>query len=87
MKMTDVIIYGTSMCKWCDKAKELADRYNIKWEFRNVEDLNLYEELKSLQPTFKTVPQIYWNGNYIGGYEKFMFEIENTIGGYGDGKI
>ena len=83
--MASVIIYGTEKCKWCDKAKELAGDYNITWEFRNIILEGFYEEIKALQPSFRTVPQIVWNGKYIGGYEKFAYEIENTIGGYGDG--
>ena len=80
-----VTIYGTSRCNWCEKAKELATQYNLQWEFRNVENEHFYDELKVLRPAIKTVPQIFWNGEYIGGYEKFANEIENTIGGYGDG--
>jgi glutaredoxin len=82
-----ITIYGTSICKWCERAKELATQYSLEWEFRNVEHEHFYEELKELQPSFKTVPQIFWDGRYIGGYEKLGFEIENTMGGYGDGKI
>jgi glutaredoxin len=43
--------------------------------------------MKALSPTSKTIPQIFWNGNYIGGYDAFAIEVENTIGGYGDGKV
>lgn len=82
-----ITIYGTSSCKWCEKAKELADRYSIAWEFRDVEDEWFYNQLKGLQPSFKTVPQIFWDDRYIGGYEKLMLEIENTIGGYGHGSF
>jgi glutaredoxin len=34
----------------------------------------------------KTVPQIFWYGKYIGGYNELALEIENTRN-YGDGNL
>lgn len=80
-------IYGTSNCSYCDKAKALADMFSLKWEFFNLEEsVDLYEELKG-RISFKTVPQIFWHDRHIGGYDDLVVEIENTMGGYGDGKI
>ena len=31
-------------------------------------------------PNIRTVPQIYWNGKYVGGYNDLALEIENTRG-------
>jgi hypothetical protein len=31
-----------------------------------------------LKPDAETVPQIWWHDNYIGGYNEFATEIENT---------
>lgn len=83
-----ITIYGTQTCKWCKAATALAEAHNLKYEYRSV-DLNeqFYIELKALKPDMKTVPQIWWDNRYIGGYSDFAQEIENTIGGYGDGKI
>jgi glutaredoxin len=42
-------------------------------------DIDHYkEQLKSILPDVKTVPQIWWHGKHIGGYEDFASEIENT---------
>jgi glutaredoxin len=81
-------IYGTTACKWCKAAVALAEAQGLRFEYRNM-DLNeqFYIELKSRKPDFKTVPQIWWHGQYIGGYSDFAQEIENTSGGYGDGKV
>jgi glutaredoxin len=82
-----IVIYGTSNCSYCSKAKELAERMQLKYEYRDLLDPSVMEELGSQLPSFKTVPQIFWNDRHIGGYSEFALEIENTIGGYGDGKI
>lgn len=83
-----ITIYGTQTCKWCKAAVALAEAQGLKYEYRSV-DLNeqFYIELKALKPDMKTVPQIWWDNRYIGGYSDFAQEIENTSGGYGDGKI
>lgn len=75
-------IYGTSDCIFCKKAKELAENYNLKYESLDVFEHADY--VKSLTDQ-RTVPQITWDERYIGGYAEFAQEIENTIGGYGDG--
>jgi glutaredoxin len=80
-----VLIYGNQLCTWCKKAKKLAIDYNLKYEWLDTDiDTNL-NELKTKLPDAKTIPQIWWNGKYIGGYEDFVTEIQNTIGGFGDG--
>ena len=80
-----VHIFGTDNCSFCVKAKQLADQYNIKYQYYDAVENK--QQFKELFPNAKTVPQITWNGRYIGGYNAFAEEIENTIGGYGDGKI
>lgn len=82
-----ITIYGKPSCGWCDKAKKLADRYNLKYEYIDVQYTVNLNALKEKLPDVKTVPQIWWHDNYIGGYENFASAVENTIGGYGDGKF
>lgn len=83
-----ITIYGTTACKWCKAAVTLAEALGLQHEYRNM-DMNeqFYLELKTLKPDFKTVPQIWWDNRYVGGYSDFATEIENTAGGFGDGKI
>lgn len=74
------------MCKWCLKAKELAEDYNLKYEWIDLDEDQNLNEFKLNFPDAKTIPQITWYGNYIGGYEELVKEVENT-GSYGQGKI
>lgn len=82
-----IVIYGAPNCGWCTKAKALAENMSLQYEYRDVSDDAFKQELKARKPDCKTIPQIWWNDNYIGGYTEFALEVENTIGGYGDGKI
>lgn len=83
-----VIIYSKNNCEWCTKAKKLAEDMNIDVDYRNVDDnIDFGFELMAAKPNAKTLPQIWWNNRYIGGYTEFAQEAENTIGTYGHGKI
>lgn len=72
------IIYGTSWCPWCDKAKELIEGNYI---FKNIEDLEHLQEYRERFPGKKTVPQIVvitddsvhnYTDEYVGGYEDLV---------------
>lgn len=73
-----ITIYGTETCRWCKAALALAESKDLRAEYRGI-DLNdqFYQELKALKPDVKTVPQIWINDKYIGGYEAFAKELEN----------
>jgi glutaredoxin len=73
-----VVIYGAEWCSYCIKAKILAEQYRIDFQFKDVDNTNIKQELKELLPEYKTIPQIWWHGNHIGGYDDFAREIENT---------
>lgn len=73
-----IVIYGKSSCGWCDKAMSLAEQYALDYEYRSVDNDYYKQQLKAMMPDVKTVPQIWWHGKYIGGYEQFATEIENT---------
>jgi len=82
-----VVIYGKDNCSWCEKAVDTAYQYGIEYEYRNVMHNDEWmAELLEAYPKCKTVPQIFWYGRHVGGYEDFLSEIENTRN-YGDGKI
>lgn len=80
-----VIIYGTDNCPYCKYAVAMAQSYNLKYEYRNAHDWR--ETFQEQFPNARTVPQIVWDDRHIGGYTEFAEEVENTIGGYGDGVI
>lgn len=81
--MALVEIYGTSTCNWCDRAQEVCVQYDIDYSYKSLDDRfegeqNMNELLKRFDGKPKTVPQIYWGGKYIGGYNELVTEIENT---------
>lgn len=82
-----ITIYGKPTCVWCEKAKRLAAQYGFEYNYIDVEYKTNLEEMKSRIPDAKTIPQIWWDDRYLGGYDGLAEEISNTVGGYGEGKI
>ena len=76
-------IYGKENCGYCTKSKALAEQYHIKYEYRNVEQFEFLEQMITMAPKTKTVPQIWWHGRHIGGYNEFAGEVQDTLGNYG----
>ncbi len=81
-------IYGTTTCAFCLRAKKLCERMGLEYEYKNIE----YEMYKSeldnlLTEGYRTVPQIFRYGKLIGGYNELAKELEDTSGGFGDGKL
>ncbi len=79
-------IYGTSMCKWCEEAKDLLTKRGLKFKFFNIEIPEHLEGFKELCPGKRTVPQILgWDFegevHYDGGIP-YQDMFSTHIGGY-----
>jgi|TARA_R110001592_G_scaffold225120_1_gene480888 glutaredoxin len=82
-----IVIYGTPTCSFCLRAKKLAARYDLEHEYKDITYKRNRDEMTTkLGHEAKTVPQIFWYGKYIGGYNELALEIENTRN-YGDGNL
>jgi glutaredoxin 3 len=79
--MKKVVIYTTSSCPYCLRAKTLLERKHIEYEEINVED---NEELKQEMTTKaggrKSVPQIFIADHHVGGCDD-LYELD------GQGKL
>lgn len=66
----DIIIYSTMMCPFCVRAKQLLDSKGVVYqEIRIDEDMAKREEMLEKSGGRKTVPQIFINGNHVGGFD------------------
>ena len=70
-------IYTKSNCAYCTRAKALLQKHNVEYDeysiVLNKEDsTNQFtitrDELLAMLPNAKTVPQIFLDNNYVGGY-------------------
>jgi glutaredoxin len=78
------IVWSKDNCTFCDQAKALLEQRNIAYEERKIGSGYTREDLLAAVPTARTVPQIFVNKNYIGGFTELRKYIEETAGGYGE---
>jgi len=75
--MKNVEIYTGPLCAFCDFAKALLDRKGISYkEIFIGDDTNKMEEMIKKSNGMKTVPQIFIDGQHIGGNDKLQ-ALEN----------
>lgn len=68
-------------CSFCDQARELLKLQGIDIEERKIGDGWTKEDLLESVPTARSVPQIFIDNRYIGGFvelEKY-FRTENAV--------
>lgn len=67
--MAQVVIYTTNYCPYCTAAKALLRRKNVNFEEIDVtDDPGRRNEMEQLSQRW-TVPQIFIDGQPIGGYD------------------
>lgn len=66
-------IYGTKDCPACKTAVKLCELNNVEFAYYDLmEDPNLMDALVTRIGGFRTVPQIFNDEVYIGGYEDLV---------------
>jgi glutaredoxin 3 len=66
--MTKAIIWSKENCPFCVQAKALLDSKGIEYEERNIMHGWTKEQLLEAVPTARTLPQIFLDDKYIGGF-------------------
>ncbi|WP_316353021.1 glutaredoxin 3 [Candidatus Trichorickettsia mobilis] len=79
--MSKIVIYTSSSCPYCLRAKALLKRNNAKFEEINIEnDQQLREKMIQQADGRKTVPQIFINDIHIGGCDDlYALEQEGRL--------
>lgn len=72
------LIYGKQDCPFCSLAKEEMQLRGIPFEFIDLKEINKTAAEVTGRPV-KTVPQIYVQGKYVGGYEELMEFLEQPL--------
>lgn len=61
-------IWSKYNCTYCDQARSLMESHGITYEERKIGDGWTREDLLEAVPTARSVPQIFLDGQYIGGF-------------------
>ena len=71
--MKNVEIYTGPLCAFCDFSKALLDKKGISYkEIFIGDDTNKMEEMIKKSNGMRTVPQIFIDGQHIGGNDKLQ---------------
>lgn len=69
------LIWSKEACGFCESAKTLLQQKGYEVEERKIGNGWTKEQLLESVPTAKSVPQIFIDGEYIGGYDKLKSKI------------
>ncbi len=87
--MADIIIYTTPVCPYCVRAKNLLKRKGQS-RFQEIDITQNPASMKEMLAKSggrKTVPQIFINGNHIGGCDDlYALEAAGKLDGFLSGE-
>jgi len=74
-------MYTGPMCNFCDAAKRLLSRNNLKYQEIDISSKDgLRDEMVKKANGRRTIPQIFFNEDHIGGYQELRtLEKENKL--------
>jgi len=69
------IIWSKYHCPFCDQAKALLEAKGIEYEEKKIGDGYSKEDLLEAVPTARTVPQIFLDGELVGGFTELKKKL------------
>lgn len=70
--MKQAIIWTKDNCNYCTQAKMLMDAKGIQYEERHIGKEWTKEQLLESIPSARTVPQIFLDDEYVGGFTELQ---------------
>ena len=76
----NAIVWSKPSCTFCEQAKILLKMKNIEFEERNISGPTWdKDDLLEVVPDARTLPQIFIDGNYIGGFVELRQYLQEAI--------
>ena len=73
--MKDVEIFTGPRCGYCTAAKSLLQQLGMSYTERDVRDPEVLQEMRVRLPRSKSIPQIFIDGEHIGGYDDLRLKF------------
>jgi len=79
--MKKITIYTGPVCNYCDAAKRLLKRNNASYSEINIAEVEgALDEMLQKANGKRTIPQIFFDDQHIGGYEEIRaLEKDNKL--------
>lgn len=68
----EVVVYSKTVCPYCVQAKNFLTRNDIAYEEKNLDDDAERAAFYANYPGVRSVPQIFVDGERIGGFQELM---------------
>jgi glutaredoxin 3 len=72
------IVWSKYHCPYCDQAKALLTQKGIQFEEKKIGDGYSREDLLEAVPTARTVPQIFLDGELVGGFTELRERLKDV---------
>ena len=69
------VVWSKPACPFCVKAKNLLKNKGIEYEEKNIAEGYNIQDLLELVPNAKTMPQIWLDGEHLGGYDQLEAKL------------
>jgi glutaredoxin 3 len=78
--MKKAIVWSKDQCPYCVQAKALLESKEIEYEERNImHGTWTKEQLLEAVPTARTLPQIFLDGELVGGFTELKKKLTESI--------
>jgi len=71
-------VWSKDNCSYCEQAKKLLSSKNIEYVEKKIGYGYTREDLLAVVPTARSVPQIFIDGNYVGGFEQLTKHLSDV---------
>ena len=76
--MKRIEIFTGPGCSYCDRAKMALRERRLVFAERDIGDETVLTEFRERLPRVKSIPQIFVDGEHIGGYEDLTHWLEQS---------
>jgi glutaredoxin 3 len=72
-------VWSKYHCPYCDQAKALLTQKGIEFEEKKIGDGYTKEDLLEAVPNARTVPQIFLDGELVGGFTELKAKLTESV--------
>ena len=73
--MSEIEMFTGPNCNYCKAAKDLLAENGLAFTERDISDPQVMQEFRERLPRQKSIPQIFVDGEHIGGYEDLRLRL------------
>ena len=77
--MKSIIVYTSNFCGYCGAAKQWLQNHELEFTEINLDEGNEREKFMKKYPYLRTSPQIFCDGENIGGFTDLIEEDPNDL--------